>query len=734
MPLSERAIRAANSLKSVGRRRARRSIVNAAASVSACRSEREGRTYRPDIDGLRALAVIPVLLFHGGVTAVPGGFVGVDVFFVISGYLITARIMAERDASGRIDVAQFWLRRVQRLAPALVVVLLATLLMAPFLLARVSGETGRLARAAIATILINANHFALAEMGDYFGELAETNPLLHMWSLAVEEQFYLLWPLLLLGLTSRHESRRKPLVVTGLLMASFGAACYWTATNASWAFYLMPARAWELLVGAQLALTVRVPCSTGTVARREGGRALVGLVLVCGAVLLQPGHLWFPGPMAVVPVAGSVLILAAGARSQDNWVSRMLSHSAIAYVGKLSYPLYLWHWPLLVMSRSGRLYEPSAMSDAIALSVAVMLSVLTYEFVERPAWRFVRRTPEPARGHLLGTFGLASSALVLLIAAALGAWARFGLGYTDEERRLDAARKDYGPRECLLAAGVGDGSAFRACAPTGSGPAVLLWGDSHANHWRPAIEASAGRLGASVSVLTMNGCRPLPGPVGSKECADFNLHVMQQIGEWQARHGLTGIVMAARWPDGTGPVPPSLRHAMAWKPGRFYDPRATTQEQAMTHMYEGLEAIADLAARHQLRVLIIGPSPMQRFDAAHCLAVRREKDCAVSADAMSTYAAPSLRVLERLARERNNVRVIDPMLFMCARGQCPVVIGDVIAYSDDDHVSATFARAASQNYDEPLAWLVGRSASVSVGGNEPCDFPMLASCAGRVGR
>lgn len=210
--------------------------------------------YRPDIDGLRALAVSAVVAFHVGLPGFGGGFAGVDVFFVISGFLITGILLEEHVATGRIDLPAFWRRRARRLAPAFLVVVVLVLAAAPFTLQRISGETGALAKAAIASILLNANHFFLSSAGEYFGAAAETNPLLHIWSLSVEEQFYLAWPLVLTLLWRPRSKMRR---TTGMLMAvvvvsSFLGACWLTMADSKQAFYLMPTRAWELvaLVGS----------------------------------------------------------------------------------------------------------------------------------------------------------------------------------------------------------------------------------------------------------------------------------------------------------------------------------------------------------------------------------------------------------------------------------------------------------------------------------------------------
>ena len=282
-----------------------------------------GNGYRPDIDGLRAISVVMVLAFHAKLPFVPGGFVGVDVFFVMSGYLISKLLLDEFNSNGRISVLGFWARRVRRLAPALLLVIVAVLASSVFIQERISGEVGGLAKGALATMLINANHFFLNESGDYFGASAEANPLLHMWSLSVEEQFYLAWPLVLFHSLKHLGVNRTRYVTLLILCASFGISCYWTFTDSSKAFYLMPSRAWELMAGALLAFS-------SAKGRMQLGRTTVqamgwgGLIVIVISVMFLSGQKAFPGPAAVLPVCGALLLLAAGASATVTSVSGFL--------------------------------------------------------------------------------------------------------------------------------------------------------------------------------------------------------------------------------------------------------------------------------------------------------------------------------------------------------------------------------------------------------------------------
>ena len=660
--------------------------------------------YRPDIDGLRAISVVKVLAFHAKLPFVPGGFVGVDVFFVISGYLISKLLLDEFDSNGRISLLGFWARRVRRLAPALLLVIVAVLASSVFILERISGEVGGLARAALATLLINANHFFLNEGGDYFGASAETNPLLHMWSLSVEEQFYLAWPLVLFYSLKHLGVNRTRYLTLLILCASFGISCYWTYTDSSKAFYLMPSRAWELMAGTLLAFSSakgRMQFGRNTVEAMGWG----GLIAIFISVMFLSGQTAFPGPAAALPVGGALLLLAAGASARVTSVSGFLGSKPMVYVGKISFPLYLWHWPVLVVMRSNRLYQESIWLDLLGLFVAFALAILTFEIVEKGSWRKLKKRSEKQ----IVLFGLAGSSMVFCMALLLGAWARFGWGYTAEELRLDASRKDMPRLDCMFPSSVPDKAQFDSCFSMSKLPSVLLWGDSHANHWRPAVSDAAMRVGLNAATLAMNACRPLPGPVGRDACIEFNQYVIDNLPLWHRERGLLGIVMSARWPEGTGTQATSIADRASWKPGEFFDKRAHSQLDALGYLEQELRTVFKISKDNGLRVLLVLPSPVQKFAASHCLSVLSEPECRVTEAEMRPYAGPAEEVVRRVAAEFDMVRLIEPRNFMCRDGICPAVIDGNIVYTDDDHVSKSFSTIKSKEFESGLAWISQRT-------------------------
>ena len=332
-------------------------------------------SYRPDVDGLRAVAIVPVVLYHLGVRPFGGGFVGVDVFFVISGFLITSLIHAEMIA-GKFSILAFYERRIRRLFPALFVVMAACTFAA--LALYLPPDLQAFSRSLIATTLFSANLLFWKTAG-YFTAAPETKPFLHAWSLAVEEQFYIFYPPLLL-LVVKFARRRIPMILATLAMLSFVASVVEVHAKPNAAFYLPQFRAWELLLGALLAVQVVPPPKSRIV--REALSAL-GLCLIGVAVVTYGSDTPFPGVSALLPTLGAALIIYTGSGGPSR-VNRALSLRPMVFIGWLSYSLYLWHWPVIVFAEYFAMRELTATEKAMVVLVSVALAILSWAFVERP--------------------------------------------------------------------------------------------------------------------------------------------------------------------------------------------------------------------------------------------------------------------------------------------------------------------------------------------------------------
>jgi len=478
--------------------------------------------YRADIDGLRSIAVLPVMLFHFGLAGVPGGFVGVDVFFVISGYLI-ATIISRELQEGRFSLLRFYERRIRRIFPALFVMMGIVLLVAALLF--VPADLNATGQSAFAATFFASNVLFYLETG-YFDAYAYDKPLLHTWSLAIEEQFYLFVPLILMAVAWRGKNvwRRMGLWVTALTLLSFLLSAFATAKFPTAAYYLIPWRTWELGIGAMLALNV-VPRMTTDLQRHIAGVAGLTLIL-CAAVTIDKS-MTFPGVIALAPVLGAALIIQAG-RDGTNFVGRVLSHPMPVLIGKLSYSLYLWHWPLVVFYVYWTFELPDTAGVVGLFAASFLAAWLSWRFVEQP-FRHGKAGASRWPVFLGGGAAMGAVALVGGLLAVLDGLPNRLSPEAVAITRLDTNR--YGPfRECF-ADKMADESWLEPCvfgdvAETDAPVRVALWSDSHGPSYLPGLEIAAQKWGERIALYGHDGC---PGVMGLEvfwigndhACADF---------------------------------------------------------------------------------------------------------------------------------------------------------------------------------------------------------------------
>ena len=500
--------------------------------------------YRADIDGLRAVAVMAVVLHHLAPGWVPGGFIGVDVFFVISGYLIT-RIIHHEMQDGRFTFAGFYERRIRRLFPALFTVLAFVLVAGWFIL--LPTDLLATARAAAGTVLFSANIVFWRVLVDgYFAADAKLNPLLHMWSLGVEEQFYLLFPVFLL-LIHRYARRwLVPALVAGFAL-SLGLSVVFTPIKPVASYFLLPTRAWELLAGSLLAV-IAMPQPQGRAWRELLAGA--GLLAIVVPVMLYSDQTPFPGYTAALPVAGAVVLLWLGS-GPVTLASRLLQLRPAVYIGLISYSLYLWHWPLIVYARflngldSIRQYVP------LLLILSLVVAAISHAQIERP---FRRRGPAVRGGGTRKLYlGTASLAVALLALSGLGIMGKgFPARYPEDVVRADALRTPVIP--WIQCDGKIDKGLQNLCVigDTNVQPDLLLWGDSHMLAWGPGFDAALKSLGRSAYFAPNSACPPILDVDQSTRplCRSQNDAIAQAITGGGSGDGkVSTVVLAALWPS-----------------------------------------------------------------------------------------------------------------------------------------------------------------------------------------
>jgi len=627
-------------------------------------------THRTDIDGLRALAIIPVVLYHMGVPAFSGGFVGVDIFFVISGFLITsliARDLGQPDR--RFSLTNFYERRIRRIFPALFTVLAVTTVLAVIVL--LPRDLSAYAKSLVATAAFASNIHFFRQAG-YFDTEAYTKPLLHTWSLAVEEQFYLFFPLLMLVLFRvLKRGARVGIVLAGLALASFAWSVWTVHTRPDAAFYLAPARAWELLLGSVLALGVVPAFRTARSAHAAG---ILGVALLGLAVVAFSHSTPFPGVAALVPCLGAALVIHSGGATP---IHRVLSSAPLVFIGLISYSLYLWHWSLLSLARHWSL-DPLTMPQTVAVvGVALLASVSSWRFIEQPL-----RKPAP-RGSLGArskrrkrVFGLAAAAssIALLIgligASADGLPGRLG----PDVIALDAAQQDFNDQRPKCHA------SDRAVVPyrdtcrfgaTDSAPRYAVWGDSHAAELAVALGELAADAGESVRMITYSACPP--GSVrggargGTGGCAEHDRATLKAISEDTT---VFLVFLVARYSQ-------------------------ARQDQGDVYFVE-LGRVARALADAGKEVVLVYPSPEYQFSVPIQLARAAYRGAnlemiGLAREAFEAQRSPFVRALDAIRTDRR-IGMVDPSRRLCDESRCRTFAEGRALYFDDDHLSLSGAR------------------------------------------
>ncbi|SFM16787.1 acyltransferase family protein [Shimia aestuarii] len=632
--------------------------------------------YRADIDGLRTIAVLPVIIYHAGL-GLPGGFVGVDVFFVISGYLITYLLVAEIDAD-RFSILKFYERRARRIFPALFTMLLATALaasvtMMPF-------DFRDFGKSLVATTLFAANIWFFREEG-YFTEAAELEPLLHTWSLGVEEQYYIIFPLLLFA-ASRVLGRRGAFVLISIVgLCSFLASVIATSSAPEAAFYLPQLRAWELLIGSLLAIAV-VRRWWGPLPWMPGwGKhvlSLAGLAAILWPILAYNTETLFPGITALLPCLGAFLLISVGSDGRSVG-TRLLSLSPMTFVGKLSYSLYLWHWPVISLFFYQR-GDLSRSDGILCLVISFILAYLSWRFVEQPLRDRSR----------VGTRTIAAGsvfAMFLSIGIGVAIWQLDGMpNRVDPDLLAMANSKNFAHdrRDCHFVnpsrASKGD-VCVRGAAKVE--PSFVLVGDSHADAISPAIFAAANDLNLAGYQYTDAGFAPFPGVwrLGREGTDDVDAF----IEFLKNRPTIKTLIVARYWQlQLTGYT---YRHQGGiWVDDEYDGSGAEYNKSAVEH---GMARLARLFPDRKIILLDDVPtgSALHIRDQLRRMKAGRSAEFGLPEEDYKAQRTQYEDILKGIAADLPNV-IYQPLFgVLCNDRLCPLFDGETLLYRDGDHLS-----------------------------------------------
>lgn len=664
------------------------------------------------------------MAYHAGLP-VPGGFTGVDVFFVVSGFVITRMLRRELVASGRIRLGRFYLRRFKRLTPALAVAVSVTLLLSALLLSPF-GPQQTVARTAIGTMLLSANATIARSGGGYFDDASATNPLLHAWSLSVEEQFYLVFPLLLyLGWTlSRRTRTLRPAILVGAIAgASFALAVLGSAPRAvspTWlvGFYSPLSRAWEFGAGAVLGLTA----AGGLRFSRPVSTSLgaLGSALLVASLWLVTDDTPFPGTWTLLPVAGTLFLLIAGA-DPANPVSRLLSVRPLVAVGDGSYSIYLWHWPFVVFAAHLRPDDPAAL--AIATLFSLLPALASFRWVEQPLRERVLRSRREAAFLVAGTILVPIGLAGMLGLAARAAW------WTSWPASARARSEDH----AVVARGCNDAPFDpKRCSwnSDGSDGTVLLVGDSQAFSFADGVVAAASRLGMRTVVSSRSGCpfalvdtsgeKALDCRAWQREVLDYALTeprpALVAIANRSSRYTRAKLG-ARRVLDGTGrPASP----------------------QAAPRLYEdGLDEVVGALRDAGIAVLVVQsiPEPGAPTLRANTSLLRRIAPAVRAPESFvaAPFRAGSARAAEveaRVAAAHPGTFLFDPIPRLCPDGSCPLTVDGRSVYLDSTHLT----REGSLLLADSLAGAMGTALADRSRRGDPrsaADVPPVSSSPGR---
>ena len=663
------------------------------------------RGFRPDIQGLRAIAVLVVLVYHADLGLLPGGYVGVDAFFVISGFLITGHLVSALKSPDGLHLSSFYARRARRILPVSLVVIAATVVGAYAVVGPLRLQS--ILHDAIASALFVPNIRFAVEQTDYLADTAPS-PFQHYWSLGVEEQFYLFWPiaLVLLYTIERRWPRSRALLVgaSGLALGSLALCLVLTSVAQPWAFFSFPTRTWEFGAGALVAILGSRAAHLSPRIAAIGG--WTGLAALLGSSILVTSDTAYPGWTTLIPVLGATLLIGCGTRHPESsplafGPTRLLSIRPLQFLGTISYSLYLVHWPLLVLAEE---WTGSALPPTVSIPLVILaipLAWLLHRTIEMPARVGHRVTSLRPRFVLVGALalpGILALALVgsvPLVASAQMTSNQSVMRLPLTESPINTTFVPQNIRPALASATADTGELYtngcqqtptdaEAVSCTFGDPdadfTVALFGDSHAGRWFPALEQVAEAHNIRLVTFTKSKCRSVElrdawanGP--NQSCVDWRMDAAAQLSAMAP----DVIVLANHLGLVAGTGTSSAKDS--WTDGIAY-------------------SLDQLPAESE--VVMLADSPEFTESPVYCLS-NHPTDSAQCAEPRSEMLNAEMVEIQRSVGASTGADVVDLTEYFCNAETCPPVIGDTLVYSDEHHITATFSRQLAPALDEALS-------------------------------
>jgi peptidoglycan/LPS O-acetylase OafA/YrhL len=636
----------------------------------------QGAGFRPDIEGLRAIAVCMVVLYHAGVPFLHGGFIGVDIFFVLSGYLITKLLAQDLDSSGGINLPKFYSRRVRRLLPVLSLVVVVVCLVQVIAASPIAQI--EVLKEALATTLFCSNLYFSHIQIHYFSQASAGGPLLHTWSLAVAAQIYLVWPIFLLLLTRAAKDLDTRVLVVGAVTAVSFIGCIWlTSSNQVTAFYLSPPRAWEFSVGGLLAF---VPPHWLTA--RENLCKCLG---AAGLIALALSGVWigntvsFPGYIAAIPVLATLAVLQAGAGAPSSLAVRLLNWRPLQYLGGISYSLYLWHWPVLMMAPE-LLHNDSAVVRVACVVLSVALAAITHIAVENPVRFNSFLLPRPWL-----SLGIVAFSMTIGLGACAAWWV--ALNHSAQFRKFHQVRGDvpsFYATGCT--ADLAGGRPMLCTFGEISNPeaTMVLFGDSHAAQWFPALKAIAESRHWRLVTIIKPSCSPMVVKTLN------NVQAIEACEQW--RKLSIGTIQGMR-PD----------MVIVSSSSRYPQRDSSTLIDASDWERGSRDTFLELA-RHSIAVRFIRDTPHADYDVPLCLAQLAWNGRATCPPLLRTKALSDdiYQAQIRAASGIADVKIIDMADTICGKDSCETQQGDIVKYRDTDHLTSKYAESLANALEGQL--------------------------------